>query len=112
MRFSHVHHKGGKEKMKNNLNKGLKKKITTVLACILVVNPLLTKAADHTHQFSFWCDDRYYSSTVDHHRYYEKGSYKNCDVVGDYYREVLRCGCGKEKYGKYWIVTRHMQCGQ
>ncbi len=94
----------------------MKKKMKIVLVivalCAIVGSPLAVHAKDHSHKYSFWKNELYYSSTLDHHRYYEAGTYKNCDIVGYYYREVQRCGCGDEIYSNYWISTKHMQCGQ
>ena len=85
-----------------------------ILCCFLIVSggTIDAQAADHTHKFSYWGDQLYNSSTVDHHRYYDFGKYKNCDIVGYYYRSIERCGCGKERYSNYWMVTKHMQCGK
>ena len=91
--------------------------VTTLAVVIFLIFGGITAYAynpptQHTHAYSHWKNEMYYSSTADHHWYYDEGSYKQCDIVGYHYREILKCACESCIYGDYWIVTRHMQCGQ
>ena len=85
-----------------------------VLSLVFFEMPIKVSASrdcDHSFDLHTYC---YNSQFLYSHQYWDEdaNTYHSCDVVGYYYKTTVRCVICGYTYYDYFVLEKHMQCGQ